>query len=121
MEKRNKIRLMIIGVFAVLAILDMVSTYLALSSPGASEANPVGRILLGLGWGLGGYVLFFIYLLSVAVIMLGVIEAIFYINEKYLNIKLPIWAYSLICIYVSIMASIIQISAIIGNIGMAIQ
>jgi len=121
MEKRSKTRIIFMAIFAILAIFDMISTYLAASLPGVREINSIGAILIGSGWGLGGYVLFYIYLLSMAGIVLGIIEVIFYINEKYLNIKFLAREHSLIYIYISIVASILQITTIIGNIGLVIK
>ena len=117
MENKTKTRIIFLLIFAFLASIDMVSTYLALSN-GYQEGNSVGAILLN--YGDIGYLYFFLYLMVTACLLMLAIEFTFWMNNGATGIKLPKWTHSMVFISLSMFCSVAQIMAIVNNLGMAI-
>ena len=112
MEDKNKTRLVFMTLFAILAFFDMISTYFALSV-GANESNIIGSVFLELG--MIGYLFFYIYLLSLAALVLLAIEIVVWMNGPMIKTKLPLGSYSFLCTMCSLFITLLQIAAIINN------
>jgi len=58
-------------IIVILNILDILLTYYLLSKdPTISEANPVGRYLIGLGWGYAIFFKMFLILVTLALLII---------------------------------------------------
>ena len=117
MELKIKTRLFFVGIFAVLCAFDMISTFFALKMPGVRESNMMIAPILK--WGLGGYIISYFYLTILALIILAVIECVFWIAKiiSRENIQERFYCYS--CIVVSYVLSVMQCCAIFQNLTLA--
>jgi hypothetical protein len=119
MEKTDKSRLLFIGIFAFLCIFDMISTYLAVSIPGVKESNALGSEILNLGFGFWGYVLFYMLLVTFAIVTLLIIEFVVWANQDRVKTGIPLWSHSFMCAMTSYFYTMLQLFAILNNLVIA--
>jgi hypothetical protein len=119
MTNKNKTRIVFMVTFAIFALGDIISTFLAISTGHASEANIVGAELISMGS--IGYLFFYLYLLVFAGILAALIDLIFWANGELVGNRLSDRNHTIAYTFMSLGLSLVQLMAIINNLTIFIK